>query len=106
MEFINDLENKFEYKLYSNVEKIMHPTISKRNISSYKIVLDEKIVPVKVFYPERVSQLNDIIIYVHGISFISGCGNHYSNICEDLAIKTNRLVIAIDFDENKRYLDV
>lgn len=106
MEYINDLENKFEYKLYSNVEKIMHPTISKRNISSYKIVLDEKIVPVKVFYPERVSQLNDIIIYVHGISFISGCGNHYSNICEDLAIKTNRLVIAIDFDENKRYLDV
>ena len=68
MEYINDLENKFEYKLYSNVEKIMHPTISKRNISSYKIVLDEKIVPVKVFYPERVSQLNDIIIYVHGIS--------------------------------------
>ncbi len=105
MQQINNFEDGLKYKLYSNIKKIIHPSISKRNISSYKIVLNEEITPVRVFYPEKVSNLNKVIIYIHGISSVSGCGNHYSDICVELALKTKRLVIAVDYDEDKRYLD-
>lgn len=105
MNQINNFEDGLRYKLYSDMDKIIHPTISKKNISSYKIVLNEEILPVRVFYPEKISQLDKVIIYIHGISSVSGCGNHYAEICMNLAIKTKQLVIAVDYEENKRYLD-
>lgn len=105
MEQINYFDNELKYKLYSDITKIIHPTISKKNISSYKIVLNEDIVPVRVFYPHRVSQLDNVIIYIHGISSVSLCNNRYSYICTELAYRTNQLVIAIDYDEEKKYLN-
>ncbi len=105
MKQINNFEDGLKYKLYSSVEKIIHPTISKKNISSYKIVLSDNIVPVRIFYPEKVSHLDKVIIYVHGISSVSGCGNHYADICMDLALNTKKLVIAVDYDEDKKYLE-
>ena len=105
MQEINNFEDDLKYKLYSNLNKIMHPSISKKNISSYKIVLKEDISLVRVFYPLKVSNLNKVIIYIHGISSVSGCGNHYSDICMNIALKTKQLVIAVDYDEHKRYLE-
>lgn len=105
MQQINNFEDGLKYRLYSNMKKIVHPSISKRNISSYKIVLNDDISSVRVFYPEKVSNLNKVIIYIHGISSVSGCGNHYSDICMNLALKTKQLVIAVDYEENKRYLE-
>lgn len=105
MEQTNNFDNELHCRLYSDVERIIHPTISKKNIASYKIVLNEEIVPVRVFYPEKVSNLNKVIIYIHGISSVSLCGNHYFSICSDLAIKTKQLVVAVDYDETKPYLN-
>ena len=105
MQMINNFEDDLKYKLYSNLNKIMHPSISKKNISSYRIVLRDDIPLVRIFYPVKVSNLNKVIIYVHGISSVSGCGNHYSDICMNIALKTNQLVIAIDYDEHKKYLE-
>ena len=42
-----------KYKLYRTVYEILHPTISKKNISNYKVVFDEKLLPTLVFYPKR-----------------------------------------------------
>lgn len=106
MQLINSFDKELKYKLYSNIRKVVHPSISKRNISNYKIVLNDKIVPIRVFYPEKISDLKNVIIYVHGISLVSGCGSNYSEICQKLAIKTKQLVIVIDYDENKYYLDI
>ena len=44
-----------KYKLYRTVYEILHPTISKKNISNYKVVFDEKILPVLVYYPTKIS---------------------------------------------------
>ena len=47
-----DLDNK--YKLYRNLYEVIHPTISKRNISEYKIILKDDLVPIRVFYPKKL----------------------------------------------------
>ena len=109
-----DIETK--YKLYRTVYEILHPTISKRNISNYKIILDEELLPVRVFYPKKVTNISKIMIYIHGDGKITNCLGEYSNICRDLALESDHLIIAIDYDSiskkhfselyNKIYEDV
>lgn len=86
-----------KYKLYRSVYDILHPTISKKNISNYKVVLDEKLLPMLVFYPQRVSNINSIIIMIPGCGSVSGSYGKYSDICKKMAKETEKLVIAIDY---------
>ena len=37
------------YKLYRSVYEIIHPTIPKKNISNYKIMIQEELVPLRIF---------------------------------------------------------
>lgn len=90
-----DLDIK--YKLYRNVYEIIHPTISKSNISNYRIIVSEEILPLLVFYPTKVSNLKSVIIFVAGDGDVSGCKNKYSNICRKIAVECDRLVIALDY---------
>lgn len=85
------------YKLYRSVYEIFHPTISKKNISNYKVVLDEKLLPVLVFYPKKVADTKSVIIYVPGNGNVSGSNGKYSSICKNIAKECNKLVIAIDY---------
>lgn len=87
------------YKLYRNVYEIVHPTISKKNISNYRIVLKDDLMPLRIFYPNKVSNLTSIIIFVHGDGMVSNCFAKYSKICKEMAITLNQLVIALDYDE-------
>lgn len=100
-EILKPITDEFDlvtrYKLYRTVYEIIHPTISKKNISSYKIVVDDDIVPLRIFYPNKVSNLNSIIIYLHGGGWITGSVNSYSKVCMNIAKMTNNLVIAIDY---------
>lgn len=86
-----------KYKLYRNVYEILHPTISKKNISNYKVVFDEKLLPVLVFYPDKISNVESIIIYVPGDGKVNGCFGKYSSICKRIAKETKSIVITIDY---------
>mgnify|MGYP004610326851 FL=1 len=105
---VNSFEKEFKYKLYRTVYEVVHPTISKKNISSYRIMFKDDILPVRVFYPKKVSNINRIIFYIAGFGNITGCTGKYSDICKKLAIKTDTLVIAIDMDDidDDNYLEV
>lgn len=93
-----------KYKLYRTVHDLLHPTISKKNISNYKVVLDDKLLPVVVFYPDKMSNSKSIILYVVGDGEVNGCFGKYSDICKNLAKKTNSIVLAIDyFDGTIKY---
>lgn len=93
-----------KYKLYRTVYEILHPTISKKNISNYKVVFDEKLLPVLVFYPTKISNINSVIIFVPSDGKVSGCFGKYSEICKNMAKETNSVVIAIDyFDSTIKY---
>ena len=103
----NEFDSEIKYKLFRTVNEILHPTISKKNISDYKIIIDEEILPVRVFYPKKVTNLEEVIIYVHGDGEVTKCLGEYSNICKNFAIKTNSLLIAIEYDDIKgSYSDV
>lgn len=96
-----------KYKLYRNVYEIIHPTISKKNISNYKVVFDDKLLPVLVFYPKKVSNINSAIIYIVGDGNVSGSYGKYEEICKRVARESDRLVIAIDyFGEKGKYPSV
>ncbi|MBE6158197.1 MAG: hypothetical protein E7160_05365, partial [Firmicutes bacterium] len=62
----NNFGKDNKYKLYRTMYEIIHPTISKKNISNYRIVLDDGIAPIRVFYPNKVSKLDSVIIYIPG----------------------------------------
>ncbi len=92
------------YRLYRTVRDIICPSISKENISSYKIVFQDNLLPVQVFYPKKVSDISGIIIYVPGDSVLTKCHDKYAKICSDLAVELDKLIIAIDYyDIQKSY---
>ncbi len=97
---INSFENGFKYKLYRTVYEIVHPTISKKNISGYRIVFNDDILPVRVFYPKKVSNINRIIFYIPGVGSITDCSGSYAKISKNIALRMDTLVIAIDMDDN------
>ena len=80
------------YKLYRN---IIVPSISRKNISNYKVVIDNDILPIEVYYPNKNIKLENIIIYIPR-------DNKTTNLYNDLAINTNNLVIVLDYDSNKK----
>ena len=69
----NEFDKEIMYKLFRTVNEILHPTISKKNISDYKIIMDDDILPVRVFYPKKITGIDKVIIYVdiHGKVFIN-----------------------------------
>lgn len=99
---VNDeFDSEIKYKLFRTVKEIIHPTISKKNISDYKIILDEDVLPIRVFYPKKITTIDKVIIYVHGNGEVTNCLGEYTNICKNFAIKTNSLLIAIEYNEEK-----
>lgn len=105
---VNSFDQTLKYKLYRTVYEIIHPTISKKNISSYRIVFNDEVLPVRVFYPKRVSNISRVIIYVPGAAEVTGCLGEYAEICKNIAHETEELVVALDLDDidNSSYLEV
>ena len=95
----SEFDKEIKYKLFRSIKEILHPTISKRNISNYKIVIKEDIFPIRVFYPQRVTGISKIIIYIHGNGKVTNCYGKYSDICKKIALETNHLVIAVEYEE-------
>lgn len=94
----NDFEIEDKYKLYRKMSDVIHPTISKKNISDYKIVLDDKIFPIRVFYPKKVTKIEKVIIFIHGNGYVTGYKNKYSDICMKISKNINSLMISIDYE--------
>lgn len=106
----NAFEREEKYRLYRTVQEIFHPTISKKNISNYKIVVNDELLPLRIFYPEKVTNMQNVIIYIHGDINLTKCHEKYASISSYLALKTNNLVITIDNSEiiklsNKKQLE-
>ena len=97
----NEFDKEIKYKLFRTVNEILHPTISKKNISDYKIIMDDDILPVRVFYPKQVTSIDKVIIYVHGNGEVTNCIEKYGDICKNFAVKTNCLIMAIEYDDIK-----
>ena len=93
----NNFELEDRYNLFRTVEEIIHPSISKRNISDYNIILEDYLYPIRVYYPKKVSNMKKVIIFIHGDAKITNSVGKYADVCREMAIETNRLVVAIDY---------
>ena len=103
----NEFDKEEKYKLFRTVREILHPSISKKNISSYRIIITEELLPLRIYYPKKVGNIENVIIYIHGNGIVTECREMYSNILKNISIKTNHLVIAIDYEEIKhKYKDM
>ena len=91
----NRFDNKDSYKLYRNLYSVIHPSISKNNLTKYRIIMDEKLLPVRVYYPKRISDTKGVVIYINGYNK----DELYGDFLSDLAIKTECTVIGIDYDD-------
>ena len=98
----NDFDQELKYRLYRTIPEIIHPTISKKNISDYKIIISEEIIPVRIFYPKKVSNIENVFIFIPGSGKITNCSGSYSDIASKFALEFNQLVISFDYGE---YMD-
>ncbi len=83
-----------KYKLYRSLYDIINPTISRKNISDYSIILDDSILPIEVYYPKKDIKTDNIIIYIPS-------GYDTNNLYDELALNTNNLVVVLNYDDNK-----
>lgn len=101
---INDFEKETKYKLFRSVKELLHPSISKKNISDYRIVIDEESFPIIAFYPKKVSNIKRIMVFIHGDGDVTDCKGSYAGICKKIATNTNSLILGIDYEiEKKKY---
>ncbi len=100
----NEYEKEEKYKLFRTVKEILHPTISKKNISNYKIIVDESILPLRVFYPNKVSNLKNVVIFVPGDAKITSSENKYSEVLTTLSKNLDKVVISLDYEDYKEDL--
>lgn len=97
----NEFDDEIKYRLFRSVKDILHPAISKKNVSNYKIVIEQDILPVRIFYPKRVTGISKIMIMIHGNAKVTDSVENYSNICKKLSTITNAMIIAIEYKEKK-----
>lgn len=93
----DDFGTENTYKLYRTVYEIIHPAISKKNISDYKIIIDENLIPLRIFYPKKISKLTKAIIYVPGKTWIVNGVKNYTDVSTFLVKETDTIVIALDY---------
>lgn len=94
----NEFELEEKYKLFRSVKELLHPTISKRNISNYKIIVSEDLLLLRVFYPKKVSNIKKVIINIPGEGDITDCEGLYSDISATLSKELDQMVISIDYE--------
>lgn len=91
------MTNKEPCKLYRNIHEIIHPSISRKNISEYRIIIKDELFPIQIFYPSKEIELKKVLIYIHSKEI------DYS-FYQDLALKTKRIVLVIDYQDSKEKL--
>lgn len=102
---IDNFGTEDTYKLYRTVYEIIHPTISKKNISNYKIIVEESLTPLRIFYPQKISKLEKAIIYVPGRNWIVNGIKSYNDVCLELVTKLDTIIIALDYELQEHEYD-
>ena len=93
---LREFDMKKNYKLFRLFQKLANPKFNKRrSYKDVKIDLLTRKVKVRVFTPPKNN--NRLIIYLHGGGWVAGSIDSYTNICYNLAYKTESTVMAISY---------
>ena len=98
---VKEFDENNKYRLYRSVKDILHPSISKKNVSNYNIIINDDILPIQVFYPKKITDVKKIIIFIHGHGKVTDCEGKYADICKLISTKTGNILIAIEYEDLK-----
>lgn len=94
---IPHLNFKKNYKLYRKIISFFNPPIRNQyKTLDHKMVVDGREIPVRIFLPEE-SQAKKVLIFFHGGGWVTGDIDSYTNVCRNMANKTNHIVVSIDY---------
>ena len=88
---------KKHYKAYRKVLNIINPPIEPiYKVLDHKIIKDKREIPVRVFIP-RKNPLPKLLIFFHGGGWVTGNIDTYTNVCANMANRTNHTVVSVDY---------
>lgn len=91
------LNLKKNYKLYRKILKFFNPPIKKEyRTLDRKMMIDNREIPVRVFFPEE-NQTSKILIFFHGGGWVTGDIDSYTNVCRNMANQTHHIVVSVDY---------
>lgn len=91
------LNLKKNYKLYRKILRFFNPPLKKEyKTLDDKIMVNNREIPVRVFFPEDNS-LKKILIFFHGGGWVTGDIDSYTNVCRNMANQTNHIVVSVDY---------
>lgn len=91
------LNLKKNYKVYRKIIGFFNPPrINEYKTLDHKIMVDDREIPVRVFFPEE-NLLNKLLIFFHGGGWVTGDIDSYTNVCRNMANQTHHIVISVDY---------
>lgn len=94
---IPHLNFKKNYKLYRKIISFFNPPIKNEyRTLDHKMVVEGREIPVRIFLPEE-SQSKKVLIFFHGGGWVTGDIDSYTNVCRNMANKTNHMVVSVDY---------
>ena len=91
------LNLKKNYKLYRRVISFFNPPIKKEyRTLDHKIMVEDREIPVRIFIPEKSNSVR-VLIFFHGGGWVTGDIDTYTNVCRNMANKTESIVISVDY---------
>lgn len=93
----NRISLKKYYKAYRKILNIINPPIKPiYKILDHKIIKDNREIPVRLFIPKE-NPLPKLLIFFHGGGWVTGNIDTYTNVCAEMANRTNHTVISVDY---------
>lgn len=93
-----DIDVKKNYRLQRNLVNLAHRHYLKPFYKSWdhEIYLENHIIPVRVFSPEKDGNY-PILLFFHGGGWVTGSIESYNKVCTNMARLTNHTVISVDY---------
>ncbi len=88
---------KKHYKIYRKLRNAFDLLFQPRyNTLDQKIMLEDREIPVRVFYPPN-GESSKILIFFHGGGWVTGNIDSYTRVCANMAEQTKHIVISVDY---------
>lgn len=83
------------YELHRKVQDVVGNITRKRNFIDSTILVEDTPISIRIFSPKE--KTDKAILYYHGGGWVVGNIQNYTKTCADLANKTKRIVISVDY---------
>ncbi len=88
---------KKHYKTYRKILNLINPPIEPiYKVLDHRIMKDNREIPVRVFIPRENPQPK-LLIFFHGGGWVTGNIDSYTNVCANMANRTNHTVVSVDY---------